>query len=127
MLAGTKSIASKMGYNCVGDDDPYAIGTLQVTMFRRAYNSGTEMSDGLTMVVAGVAVWAARAVGLPPTIVNFGIGVVFVLAGLIVVEGRRIQSRNKEAGASVVRWGFWLFSLCAGVFVAHNTVGMAGS
>jgi len=105
----------------------FAVEAPCVIMFRRLNDYGTEISDGLAMIVAGVAVWAARAVGLPPTIVNFWIGVVFVLAGLIVVEGRRIQSRNKEAGASVVRWGFWLFSLCAGVFVAHNTVGLAGS
>ncbi len=109
MLAGTKSIASKMGYNCVGDDNPYAIGTLQVTMFRRAYNSGTEMSDGLTMVVAGVAVWAARAVGLPPTIVNFWIGVVVGLAGMIGVEGRASSRGTRRLGPA---WsvGFWLFS-----------------
>ncbi len=96
-------------------------------MFRRLYDYGTEMSDGLTMIVVGVAVWAARLVGLPATIVNLIIGAMFVVAGLIVVQGRRIQRKDKELGASVVRWGFWLFSLSAGGFVAHNTLGASST
>jgi hypothetical protein len=93
-------------------------------MLRRLYDYGTEMSDGLTMLVVGAAIFAARLVGLPATNVNFGIGVVYLIAGLIVVQGRRIQGKDKELGASIVRWGFWLFSLTSGVFVAHNTLGM---
>lgn len=92
-------------------------------MFRRWYDYGTEMSDGLTMLVVGVAVLVARMVGLPATIINLCVGVLFIISGLIVVQGRRIQATNKESGGSVVRWGFWLFSLCTGVFVAHNTLG----
>lgn len=92
-------------------------------MFRRLYDYGTEMSDGLTMIVVGVAVWAARLVGLPATIVNLCIGGMFITAGLIVVQGRRIQRKDKERGDSIVRWGFWLFALSAGGFVAQNSIG----
>ncbi len=96
-------------------------------MFRRLYDYGTEMSDGLTMLVVGVAVWGARLVGLPATIINLCVGGVFILSGLIVVQGRRIQAKDKARGESVMRWGFWLFSLCAGVFVAHNALGAPSS
>ena len=85
------------------------------------------MIDGLTMVVVGAAVMVARVVGLPPTIINMVVGGMFVVSGLIVVQGRRIQTKDKERGARVVRWGFWLFSLCAGVFVTHNTLGTVPS
>jgi hypothetical protein len=95
------------------------------TMFRRLYDYGTAMSDGLTMLVVGTTVLVARVVGLPATAINMGVGAMFIVSGLIVVQGRRIQAKDKEVGASMVRWGFWLFSLCAGVFVAHNTLGMA--
>ena len=92
-------------------------------MLRRLYDYGTEMSDGLTMLVVGMAVFAARFVGLQATAINLGIGVAYLVAGAIVVQGRRIQTKDKDLGASVVRWGFWLFSLTTGAFVAHNTLG----
>jgi FtsH-binding integral membrane protein len=92
-------------------------------MFRQYYDYATEMSDGLTMLVVGVGVLVARVVGLPATIINMCVGGVFIVAGLIVMQGRRIQAKDKSRGESFVRWGFWLFSLCAGAFVAHNTLG----
>lgn len=92
-------------------------------MFRKLYDYGTKMSDGLTILVVGIAVFAARFVGLPATKINLGIGVSFIVSGLIVAQGRRIQARNEELGASVVRWGFWLFSLTVGAFVTHNALG----
>lgn len=92
-------------------------------MLRRLYDYGTEMSDGLTMLVVGTAVFAARLVGLPRTMINLGIGVSFIISGLIVLQGRRIQARDKKLGTNIVHWGFWLFSLTAGAFVAHNALG----
>lgn len=83
------------------------------------------MSDGLTMIVVGVGVWAARYVGLPMTIINMILGGGFVVAGVIVMQGRRIQPKNEALGASLIRWGFWLFAMFAGGFVAHNSIGMA--
>ena len=75
------------------------------------------------MLVVGVAVFAARLVGLPRTMINLGIGVSFIVSGLIVLQGRRMQARGEKLGTSLVHWGFWLFSLTAGAFVAHNALG----
>ena len=92
-------------------------------MLRRLYDYGTEMSDGLTMLVVGVAIFAARLVGLKATAINTGIGIAYIVAGLIVARGRRLQAKDKERGTSMVHWGFWLFSLATGAFVAHNALG----
>jgi len=92
-------------------------------MLRRLYDHGTQMSDGLTMLVVGVAVFAARLVGLQATAINTGIGIAYIIAGLIVVQGRRLQAKDKARGTSMVHWGFWLFSLTTGAFVTHNALG----
>jgi len=105
-----------------GNSTPFTV-PIGHTMLRRLYDYGTEMSDGLTMLVLGVAIFAARLVGLKATAINAGIGISYIVAGLIVVQGRRLQVKDKERGASVVRWGFWLFSLTTGAFVAHNALG----
>ena len=92
-------------------------------MLRRLYDYGTRMSDALTMLVVGAGVLAARVVGLPATVVNMSVGGLFIVSGLIVLQGRRIEVDQPDRGQAVVRWGFWLFSLCTGVFVAHNSLG----